>query len=156
MSQLINLQNAIIGRLTAPDIVVPSLVPVNGQVSWITENIGDLASNIQKAIGKLGLIGIVMTPGGGKLYKMGIYPASFRCVVEIQLQENVTINRGASGTQIASLALVEFIIARLHLWSPTNLRTDRLEVDTTPYKLIAETPLLVYNVNFNAPITIGK
>ena len=34
MSQLINLQNAIIARLTASDIVVPSLVPVTLIVHW--------------------------------------------------------------------------------------------------------------------------
>lgn len=156
MSKLVNLQQAIIGRLTATDANIPSLVPVNGQVNWITENIGDLANNIQKTIGKLGIIGIIMTPGGGKLFKAGIYPISFRAVAEIQIQENVTINRGPSGTQIASLDLIEFIMQRLHLWSPTSLRSDRLELDTVPYRLVTEVPLLVYNINFNAPMTIGK
>jgi hypothetical protein len=157
MSQLVNLQNAIITRLTQSDAIVPSLVPANGQVSWITENIGDLASNIAKAIGKIGIVGIVMTPGGGKEFKVGIYPPAFRASIEIQLQENVTINRGASGTQIASLDLVEFIIKRLHLWSPGGgLRSDRIELQEVPYKLVAETPLLVYNVNLTAPITLGK
>jgi hypothetical protein len=156
MSKLVNLQQAIIGRLTASDVSIPSLVPANGAISWITENIGDLASNIQKALGRLGIIGIVMTPGGGRLYKMGIYPPSFQCRIEIQIQENVTINRGASGTQIASLDLVEFVIQRLHLFSPQSHRADRLELNEVPYRLIAETPLLVYNVDFNAPMTIGK
>jgi hypothetical protein len=157
MSKLVNLQNSIIGRLTAVDATVPLLVPANGQVSWITENIGDLGSNIQKAIGKLGIIGIVMTPGGGRLYKPGAFwPISFRCKVEIQIQENVTINRGASGTQIASLDLVEFVMQRLHLFSPQAHRADRLELNEVPYRLVAETPWLVYNVEFNGPMTIGK
>ena len=156
MSKLVGLQQAVIGRLTAADATFPSLVPTNGQVNWITENIGDIPTAIQKALGKLGIIGIVMTPSGGKLYKSGIHPAEFRCLIEIQIQENVVINRGASGTQIAALDLVEFVIARLHLWSPAGHRADRIELDTTPFKLVAETPLLVYNVNFGAPMVIGK
>ena len=157
MSQLVNLQNAIVTRLSASDTVVPSLVPANGQVSWITENIGDLASNIAKAIGKIGIVGIVMTPGGGKMWKQGpFWPIGFKCSVEVQIQENVVINRGASGTQIASLALVEFVMARLHLFSPQGHKADRLELNEVPYKLVADTPCLVYNVDLYAPITIGK
>jgi len=156
MSQLAGLQNAIIGRLTAADPAVPSLVPANGQVHWLTENIGDLASNIAKITAQLGLVGTVMTPGGGKVFQVGVYPPAFRCKVEVQIQENVTINRGAAGTQIASLDLLEFVIKRLHLFSPQRHRADRVELDEIPFVLVSETPLLVYNVNFTAPLTIGK
>ena len=156
MSLLVGLQNAIIGRLTAVDPTVPAPVPAHGSVSWITENIGDLASNIAKLTGSVGIVGIVMTPGGGKLYKEGIRPIEFRCVVEVQLQENVTINRGSSGTQIASLDLVEFIMQRVHLFSPHHQRADRVTLDVVPFRLVSEHPILVYNVNFTAPIVIGK
>jgi hypothetical protein len=156
MSQLVGLQNAIIGRLTMADPNIPSLVPHAGQINWMTENIGDLGSNIAKVIGQMGIVGIVTTPGGGKVFQQGIYPAAFRCTVEIQLQENVTINRGAAGTQIASLDLLEFVIKRLHLFSPHGHKSDRVELDETPFHLVADTPLLVYNVRFVAPITLGK
>jgi len=156
MSQLVNLQNAIIARLTASDPAVPALTPANGQISWITENIGDLYNNISKRLGALGLVGTVMTPGGGKTFQQGVYPAAFQCTIEVQIQENVTINRGASGTQIASLDLVEFVIKRLHLFSPQHHRADRIELAEVPYKLVADTPILVYNVNFVAPLTLGK
>src|SRR5215471_5204878 len=108
MSQLVGIQNAIIARLTANDPAVPSLAPANGAINWLTEDIGDLANNISKRLGALGIVGIVMTPGGGKVFQAGVYPAAFRCKIEIQIQENVTINRGASGTQIAALDLLEF------------------------------------------------
>jgi len=156
MSKLVTLQDAIITRLTATDPAVPSLTPANGQINWLTENIGDLANNIAKTLGKLGIIGTVMTPGGGKVFQQGIYPASFRAKVEIQIQENVTINRGASGTQIAALDLVEFVIARLHMYSPHGHRSDRVELGEEPFNLLFDSPILVYNVNFIAPLTIGK
>jgi hypothetical protein len=162
MNRMSQLQQSIIGRLTAVDATIPALVPAQGQVQWITEDIGDLANIIQRAIGKLGIIGIVMTPGGGKLFQAGIFPISFRCAIEIQLQENVTINRGAAGTQIPALDLVQFTMQRLHLFSPSGTppsrgkRADRIEIDEVPYLLVSEYPVLTYNVRFNAPLTISQ
>ena len=154
MNAMSKLQQQVIGRLTATDAGVPSLVPAEGQINWITEDIGDLANIITRAVGKMGIIGIVMTPGGGKMFEVGIFPIAFTCPIEIQVQENVTVNRGAAGTGISSLDLVQFCMQRLHNWSPTNQRVNKIELDETPYLLVAEVPILVYNVRFNAKLTI--
>jgi len=154
MNVFSQLQQDVISRLTATVSDSPSLVPRNGKVNWITEDIGDLANIIGRAVGSVGIIGIVMTPGGGKLFKMGIFPISFLCPIEIQVQENVTVNRGAAGTGIPSLDLVQFCLRRLHLWSPGNQRVDRIEVDETPYLMVSEHPILTYNVRFNSKLTI--
>ncbi len=154
MSKLVDLQTAIVNRLAAIDPTVPSLVPANGAIRWITEDVGDLANIITRATAKLGIVGIVMTPGGGKLFKTGEPGIAFQCPIEIQIQENVVINRGTSGTQIAALALVEFVMKRLNFFSPTNQRITRITLDETPYLLVSEYPILTYNVRFNAPLTI--
>jgi hypothetical protein len=154
MNALTQLQQSVIGRLRAFDAQVPSLSPAIGEVRWITEDIGDLANIIGRTVGTLGIIGIVMTPGGGKLFKTGTFPISFVCPIEIQTQENVTINRGNSGTKVASLDLVQFCMRRLHLWSPSNQRVSKIELDETPYVLVSEYPVLTYNVRFNAKLTI--
>jgi hypothetical protein len=154
MNAFSNVQQEVIARLTATVADIPSLVPANGKINWITEDIGDLANIIGKTIGTLGIIGIVMTPGGGKLFNMGVYPISLVCPIEIQIQENVTVNRGAAGTQITNLDLVQFCLRRLHLWSPSNQRVNRIEVDETPYILVSEYPILTYNVRFNIGLTI--
>jgi hypothetical protein len=154
MSKLGDLQQSIIHRLTAADPNIPSLVPVNGTIQWITEDIGDFANIIARAVGKLGIIGIVMTPHG-KLIKLGEGPnIAFHSLVEVQIQENVTINRGASGTQIAALALADFCMKRLHWWSRDSQKIRRIQLDEIPFLLVAEVPLLVYNVRFTAPISI--
>lgn len=155
MNVLSKLQQDIIGRLTEADTKYPSLVPAEGQISWITEDIGDLGNIISRAVGSVGIIGIVVTPGGGKLFSLGCYPISFPCMIEVQIQENVTVNRGASGTGISSLDLVQFVMLRLHLWSPTDQKINRIELDEIPYLLVAETPVLTYNVRLRAPITIS-
>ena len=155
MNVLTKLQQSVIGRLTESDTAVPSLVPDNGIVNWITEDIGDLANIIARTVGTLGIIGIVVTPGGGKLFSLGCYPISFPCIIEVQIQENVTVNRGAAGTQIPALDLLQFVMLRLHLWSPTDQKINRIELDEIPYLLVSETPILTYNVRLRAPITIA-
>jgi len=160
-----NVQQQVIGRLTATTAAVPavpSLVPVNGKVNWITEDIGNLANIIQKAIGSVGIIGIVMTPGGGRRFQPGVsgagagaaLPPALDCPIEIQIQENVVVNRGAAGTQIPNLDLVQFCMLRLHLWSPTGQRLNRIEINETPYILVSEHPILTYNVRFNIGLTV--
>jgi len=49
---------------------------------------------------------------------------------------------------------VQFCMLRLHLWSPTSQRITRIEVDETPYLMVSEHPLLVYNVRLNAQLSI--
>jgi hypothetical protein len=131
-------------------------VPANGQINWITEDIGDLANIIARAIGKVGIIGIVMTPGSGKPYAVDHkFPISFSCLIEIQMQENVTVNRGDAGTKIPVLDLVQFCMKRIHLWSPTNQRLNAITIDENPFFLVSDYPVLTYNVRFNAGITIS-
>jgi hypothetical protein len=156
MNAMSQLQQQVIGRLTASVTDVPSLQPATGEIMWVTEDRGDLANIITRAVGKMGIVGIVMTPGGQncKLFELGCYPISFTCPIEIQIQENVTVNRGASGTQISALDLVQFCWKRLHLWSPSHQRINRIESDETPFQLVAEAPILVYNTRFSAKLTI--
>jgi hypothetical protein len=157
MNAMSQLQQQVIGRLTANVADVPSLDPATGEIKWVTEDIGDLANIVQRQVGKMGIVGIVMTPGGHncKMFEVGIFPIGFMCPIEIQIQENVTVNRGAAGTQIPVLDLVQFCMKRLHLWSPSNQRINKVELDENPYLLVTEVPILVYNVRFNAKLTIA-
>jgi hypothetical protein len=72
----------------------------------------------------------------------------------VQIQENVTINRGASGTQVPALDLVEFCMKRLHWFERDGQRIRRIQLDEVPYLLVSEYPILTYNVRFNAPLSI--
>ena len=157
MNALSQLQQQVIGRLTAIDPAVPSLVAAVGAISWITEDVGDLANIVARAVANIGIVGIVVTPGGEdrcKLFSAGVFPISFVCPIIIQIQENVTVNRG-TGTNIPALDLVQFVMRRLHMWSPTHQRAvNQINLDETPYSLVQEAPILTYNVRFNAKITI--
>jgi hypothetical protein len=154
MSKLADLQNSIITQLTAVNAAMPAPVPANGQIQWITENIGDLANVIARTTGKLGIIGIVMTPGGKLVTPGSGPPIAIHSLVEIQIQENVTINRGASGTQISAIDLVEFCMKRLQYFERDQQRIRRIVLDEIPFLLVSEYPILTYNVRLNAPLTI--
>ena len=151
------LQQDTITRLTAIDPLVPSLVPAKGSITWLTENIGDLASKVAQATGKLGIVGLVLTPGGDRLqlFSNDAQALSFSCPLLIQIQENVLVNRGANGTQIPALDLVKFCMKRLHFWEPKRTRISRIKLDPKPFELVQDAPLLVYDVRFLAPITIA-
>src|SRR5215471_8550508 len=113
MNVFSKLQQDVIARLTATVPTIPSPVPASGAVQWVTEDIGDLANIVTRAIGKVGIVGIVLTPGGGKMYAIDHrLPPSFVCPLVIQIQENVTVNRGAAGTKIPALDLVQFCMKR--------------------------------------------
>ena len=155
MNVFSDLQQKIIGRLTVADTQVPSLVPANNQVNWVTEDKGDFANIIARFTKSVGIVGIVLTPGGGKLFDVGIFPMSFLCPIEIQIQENVTVNRGSAGTNISALDLMEFVMLRLHFWSPNGQRITKIQADETPFIMVSESPLLIYNVRFNAKLTIA-
>jgi hypothetical protein len=149
------LQQAIIGRLTATDAQFPSLTPANGQITWMTEDIGDLLNAVTKVVGSLGIVGVVMTPGGGKMYEAKMtYPITFKCFVEIQILENVTVNRGAAGTQIPMLDLLVFCLQRLHNWSPTGQRINKMMINETPFVLVEQVPILTYNVRFDIGLSV--
>jgi len=80
------------------------------------EKIGDLSAKIQVALTKLGIGIIVLTPVA-KLKAADGAEISLEVPVVVQVQENVTINQGASGTKLAALDVVIEILTRLHFWS---------------------------------------
>lgn len=157
---LLDLQQKILTRLTEEDEKIPAPTPANDKtVTWMTEIIGDLVNEVQKGLVKHGIVGTVLTPGGDRLKlrdpDTGQLALSNPIVIEIQ--ENVTINRGAAGTQIAALTLVEFCMKRLNLFDLTkgaNTRLTKVTLDPKPYELVEIAPLLIYHVRANAPITL--
>lgn len=163
-NEFLNLQAAAITRLTATDAAVPPPTPANGSITWLTEIIGDLANKVAQATAKLGICGIVLTPGGkaSKMFNAETGQISLGCPLLIQIQENAMINQGATGTHIHALDLVKFCMKRLHFFDPQRKNvSDRgkrsasvITLDPMPYELVQDTPILVYDVRFIAPITI--
>ncbi len=155
MSAFSDLQGKIAARLAAVDTAIPAPVPANDQpIQFITEIIGDLKNIIDRSVARIGIVGIVLSPSAKRIGAEHTSPIALKPLIEVQIQENVIVNRSAAGTQVAAFDLVVFCMRRLHLWSPIGQRISRLTLDETPYLLVSEYPILTYNVRVNASLTI--
>lgn len=156
------LQNAVLARLEAVDAAVPAPVPAAGAVTYLNEQKGDIANLLARAIGKIGIAVVVLTPTA-LMADPESEDLSMFAPVLIQIQENVLINQGANGTKIPALRLVSFVMKRLQGWchhlygGATD--TQRLRLHPKPFVLIRDDNPITYNVaatamlDLSAPLT---
>jgi hypothetical protein len=152
------LQNLVTARLAAVDASIPAPVPANDvPVSYLSEQMGDIATMLQRAINSIGIGVVILTPTALLIDPttpdLGMYAP-----VLVQIQENVLINQGASGTKIPALRLVSFVMKRLQGWPHMLYAGDadnqRLLLDPKPFVLIRDEPPLTYNVAATAMIDL--
>lgn len=152
------LQNSVLARLQAIDASVPAPAAAHGAITWLSEVKGDVASKLAKAIGSLGIVGVVLTPTALMVDPNGEDLGMYAPVL-IQIQENVIINQGASGTQIPALRLVSFVMKRLqnfcHNIYNGSPATQRLRLDPKPFVLIKDDAPLTYNVAATAMLDLS-
>jgi hypothetical protein len=131
----------------------------NGKtIPVLHERIGDLLSKLTAAISKVGVFLVVLTPVG-TLRDPKARAIDLVAPLHVQIQENVLFNQGANGTKVSALALVSFVMRKLHFWTPQlypgSSRATRSELDKTPFVLVTEDPILTYNVRLNVPINLS-
>ncbi len=153
------LQANVVSRLTATIASIPAPDPANGKpVPFLSEIKGDIVNQVQKAVNALGLGVVVLTPTALML-EPGTFSLDMRTPVLVQVQENVVINQGASGTKIPALRMVSFIMRRLQGWPHMLYLGDaseqRLLLDPKPFVLIKDDSPLTYNVAAIAPIDLA-
>lgn len=131
----------------------------NGQpVPIITEEKGDILTELDIAIGKTGLCLVVLSPlfefinewapsldGLGTL-SVGVY-------------ENVVLNQGSTGTKIRALSAAQRILALMHFF-PTGLPDNPNNPShfmglKQPLQLTNEGPPLSYSVSFKVHLTLS-
>lgn len=153
------LQNAVTARLAAVDAAIPIPVSANNKpVPFLSEQKGDIAAMLAKAVNSLGIGVVVLTPAAlmidPSVPDLGMYAP-----VLIQIQENVMINQGVNGTKIPALRLVSFVMKRLQGWHHMLYASDpaqqRLFLDPKPFVLIRDEPPLTYNVAATAMIDLN-
>lgn len=154
------LQNATIARLTSTDAALPPApVPANGHaIPFLSEQLGDLNSRITNAIARIGLVAIVLTPKASML-DPDLPGLDQMAPILVQVQENGIANKGANGSQISALALVVFIMKRLHFWShglyDASPETMYAKLEKTPFVLIGDNPAVIYNVAAWTPLDLN-
>lgn len=111
MSLRIALQVALAAKIQACEYFAgPASVLV------IYEDLGDIENQIQRAIGKIGLVILVQTPDS----KAGDYPFIDTSEPRITVYENVVINRAKSGTQKTCPEVIHYLKAYLLGWEPVT------------------------------------
>lgn len=152
------LQEAVVSRLTSTDSALPPWpTSANGNtVPVLSEQKGDIANLIQRAIAKIGLVVVVLTPKA-HLIDPDVPGLDQMAPILVQVQENGIVNTGANGTQISALAMVVFIMKRVHFWSHGLYAVDpgqmRVKLERTPFVLINDFPV-VYNVAAWTPLNL--
>src|SRR5260370_18472796 len=101
----------------------------NGQVSANTQPVpivleakGDIVTQIETALGQVGICALVMTPLL-ELFNELLPNMSGWALITVTVFEDVALNQGNGGTQIRAIALVQRGFAVLH-HLPTWLQTD--------------------------------
>lgn len=135
---LFDAQNVVVGILSA-DAQLSSC-------QFLAENSKDIDYSIKNAIGKQGIVGIVMTP---KAQFIGNYEAreiAWQCDCEIEIVENPVVNRGKPGSfdvitgQDVAMRIFEV------LCNPTNGNSGKFSAKT--YEQGEDSGLLVNKCTF--------
>lgn len=100
-----DLQDSIAQRLVGVD----AFVGVEG-IGIAQERKGDILSQIEMALNKLGLALTVLTP---EINPGGEGPFALLVTPVVVIIENVTINQGATGTRVAAMDLIAAALGKL-------------------------------------------
>lgn len=115
-------------------------------IAIVEENLKDIDYQIKNALGKQGIVGVVMTP---KAQFIGNYEAreiAWQCDCEIEIVENPMVNRGKPGS--FDVITGQDVAARVFevLCNPTNGNSGKFSAKT--YEQGEESGLLVNKCTF--------
>ena len=155
MSLLTEIQQQAGARLAAQAFFADATKPV----PVLTEQLGDLQNRVQQSLGQLGIVCVVLTPTAKATNRDRVRPYFDQISVVVRTQENVTLNRAATGTGQPASLVAEAAAWFLHGFIPAGIGgTLFLE----EIRLVADPRLLVYETAFtlqtglrNKPVRIA-
>jgi hypothetical protein len=159
VSMLEQLQNAAVTALSK-DPMFNGNEAVNGaEVPIVLERKGDIITQIETALGQVGICALVMTPLM-ELFNELLPNMSGWALMTVTVFEDVAVNQGNGGTQIRAIAMAQRVFAILHHLQ-TGLPTDPGDQDMPsfiaikrPFEMLNEGPPLQYNVSFQAHVRL--
>lgn len=162
MSLSATIQQAAVTRLSGHEYFAGAEGEGQKVIPVLAENRKDIAATIQAAIARLGAC-VIVGIGRMRVGSPNIPGPRFDdCRLICAVHENVTVNRGASGSGETALAIAEACARLLHLWKPSPedhaagvLAVEEIAIDP-------DSPLLSYQVvckfsaGINPNITIQR
>lgn len=116
-------------------------------VKILSENLGDINSQIRMALGKIGICAIVLTPDASVDGTNAPGPLLKPVGVVVEIEELVVVNRGDKGSKLPASDVAERVLWRGH--SPNwPTRGDTRLLTGKGIKLIPDKQFLIYRVEF--------
>ena len=149
MSLLTEIQQQAGARLLAQAFFADPTKPV----AVLTEQIGDLQTRVRQTLGQLGVVCVVLTPTARAANHDRLRPYFDQVSVVVRTQENVALNRAATGTGQPASLVAEAAAWFLHGFVPAGIGgTLFLE----EIRLVADPRLLVYETVFTLQTGLKK
>lgn len=118
------------------------------QIALLSEQLGEIRNEIQRALAKLGLCAIVLTPEATFQHTQAPGPILDPLSLTVEIVEFVTKNRGASGTQIPASDAAEHTAWLLHFPNHAHHRSDAHTFTARRIRMVPDKQFLVYRVEF--------
>ena len=145
MALLTNIQELVAARLGGEKFFSDAAAVAPQPLLVLTEQIGDLAARVRQNLGTLGLVCVVLTPTAASTSPNRQRPYFEEVRIVVRVQENVLLNRAATGTGQPASLVAEAVAWALHGFAPEGLGGSlRLEA----VRLIPDPRLLVYEAAF--------
>ena len=158
LSMLEQLQGVAVNELSSDPYFDGSISANGTAVPVITEAKGEITTQVETALGSVGICALVMTPLFQFIDNL-VQDLSGYALLTITVFENVSLNQQPTGTQINAIVLAQRILELLH-WFPHKLPTNKAETVpafigiTRPFELTNPGPPLQYTVNFQAYVLL--
>ena len=153
MALLTEIQRQAGARLSAQAFFSDAASPTPRPVAVLTEHPGDLAGRVRQSLGQLGIAAVVLTPTAKATNRDRVRPYFDRVNLVVRTQENVALNRAASGTGQPASLVAEAAAWFLHGFVPAGVGgTLFLE----EIRLVADARLLVYETVFTLQSELKK
>ena len=153
MSLLTEIQQQAGARLSAQAFFADAAAAAPKPVAVLTEQIGDLQSQVQQSLGQLGIVCVVLTPTAKATNRDRVRPYFDQVNLVVRTQENVTLNRAATGTGQPASLVAEAAAWFLHGFVPAGLGGTLFLAEI---RLVADPRLLVYETVFTLQTGLKK
>jgi hypothetical protein len=158
VSMLEQLQSVAVNALGADSMFNGGMSANGTPVPIIQEYKGDIITDIETALGKVGICALVTTPLF-EFFNEQDHDLSGWALLMVGAFENVALNQGNGGTGIRAIALAQRVLALLH-WYPSGLVTGPTGRPAAfigvkrPLALTSEGPPLQYSVSFQTHVLL--
>ncbi len=153
MSLLTEIQQQAGARLSTQAFFSDAAAGTPKPVLVLTEQIGDLAGRVRQSLGQPGIVCVVLTPTARATNRDRVRPYFDEVKLVVRTQENVLLNRAATGTGQPASLVAEAAAWFLHGFVPAGPGgTLFLE----EIRLVADARLLVYETVFTLQSGLKK